>query len=83
MGCDNLWHWNCPVTSSFVRSLYVTIRHLANIPPNRALSRSGKKILHVDKNPYYGGPEAALSLQEAEDWASEVNKGGIYLPVNI
>lgn len=79
MGCDNLWYWHCPVTSSFVRSLPVTVRHLANITPNRALSRSGKKILHVDKNPYYGGPEAALSLQEAEDWALEVNKGVICL----
>ncbi|RDW72641.1 putative Rab geranylgeranyl transferase escort protein [Aspergillus mulundensis] len=37
-----------------------------------ALSRSGKKVIHVDKNPYYGGPEAALSLQEAEEWASEL-----------
>ncbi|KAL4973333.1 GDP dissociation inhibitor [Aspergillus desertorum] len=45
-----------------------------------ALSRSGKKVLHVDKNPYYGGPEAALSLQEAEQWASEVNKESAYLP---
>lgn len=45
-----------------------------------ALSRSGKKILHVDKNPYYGGPEAALSLQEAEDWALEVNKDTTHLP---
>ncbi|KAL4805808.1 hypothetical protein BDV18DRAFT_13358 [Aspergillus unguis] len=45
-----------------------------------ALSRSGKKVLHVDKNPYYGGPEAALSLQEAEEWASEVNKETAHLP---
>lgn len=50
---------------------------------NRALSRSGKKVLHVDKNPYYGGSEAALSLDEAEGWAQGVNKGGnISLPVN-
>ncbi|KAL6231820.1 hypothetical protein BDW75DRAFT_219145 [Aspergillus navahoensis] len=45
-----------------------------------ALSRSGKNVLHVDKNPYYGGPEAALSLQEAEEWASEVNKESAHLP---
>ncbi|KAL4997056.1 GDP dissociation inhibitor [Aspergillus recurvatus] len=45
-----------------------------------ALSRSGKKVLHVDKNPYYGGPEAALSLQEAEEWASEVNKESAHFP---
>ncbi|KAE8415900.1 GDP dissociation inhibitor-domain-containing protein [Aspergillus pseudocaelatus] len=38
-----------------------------------ALSRSGKKVLHVDRNSYYGGSEAAFSLQEAQEWASKVN----------
>ncbi|KAI5303841.1 Rab proteins geranylgeranyltransferase component A [Ascosphaera pollenicola] len=38
-----------------------------------ALSRSGKKILHVDQNDYYGGPEAAFSLNEAEAWVKKVN----------
>ncbi|KAF2839876.1 rab geranylgeranyl transferase escort protein, partial [Patellaria atrata CBS 101060] len=37
-----------------------------------ALSRSGKKVLHIDKNDYYGGPEAAFSLQEAQEWESKV-----------
>ncbi|KAF5010656.1 hypothetical protein FDECE_3196 [Fusarium decemcellulare] len=37
----------------------------------RALSRSGKNILHVDPNDYYGGCEAALSLQEADEWAEK------------
>jgi len=32
------------------------------------LSRSDKKILHVDQNEYYGGPEAAFSLQEVAEW---------------
>ena len=32
-------------------------------------------MLHVDRNKYYGGSEAAVSLQEAESWVSEVNKG--------
>ncbi|KAL2876096.1 Rab proteins geranylgeranyltransferase component A [Colletotrichum sp. CLE4] len=35
-----------------------------------ALSRSGKQILHLDLNEYYGGPEAAFSLQEVEEWAA-------------
>ncbi|OLN96492.1 Rab proteins geranylgeranyltransferase component A [Colletotrichum chlorophyti] len=35
-----------------------------------ALSRSGKQILHLDPNEYYGGPEAAFSLQEIEEWAA-------------
>ncbi|KKA18740.1 Rab geranylgeranyl transferase escort protein, partial [Rasamsonia emersonii CBS 393.64] len=39
-----------------------------------ALSRSGKKVLHVDKNPYYGGPEAGFSLQEAEEWVDRLKK---------
>lgn len=33
------------------------------------MSRSGKKVLHVDRNDYYGSDEAALSLSEAEEWA--------------
>ncbi|PWY90534.1 rab geranylgeranyl transferase escort protein [Aspergillus sclerotioniger CBS 115572] len=45
-----------------------------------ALSRSGKNVLHVDRNPYYGGPEAAFSLQEAEEWAAKVNEGTGELP---
>ncbi|KAF2745800.1 hypothetical protein M011DRAFT_405435 [Sporormia fimetaria CBS 119925] len=40
-----------------------------------ALSRSGKKILHIDENKYYGGAEAALALQEAEEWAQHVDTG--------
>lgn len=31
--------------------------------------------MHLDRNDYYGGAEAALSLQEAEVWAKGVNKG--------
>ncbi|MCJ1319549.1 Rab proteins geranylgeranyltransferase component A [Xylographa vitiligo] len=40
----------------------------------RALSRSGKKVLHVDRNNYYGGTDAALSLQDAEGWVRIVNE---------
>lgn len=36
------------------------------------MSRSDKKILHVDKNEYYGGPEAAFSLQEVDEWIAKV-----------
>ncbi|KAJ5742782.1 uncharacterized protein N7511_011183 [Penicillium nucicola] len=38
-----------------------------------ALSRSGKKVLHLDSNHYYGGSEAAFSLDEAQEWAAGVN----------
>ncbi|KAF2447233.1 FAD/NAD(P)-binding domain-containing protein, partial [Karstenula rhodostoma CBS 690.94] len=40
-----------------------------------ALSRSGKKILHVDENPYYSGSAAAFSIPEAEEWVAKVNQG--------
>jgi Rab proteins geranylgeranyltransferase component A len=33
------------------------------------LSRSNKRILHIDPNEYYGQNEAALSLQDAESFA--------------
>ncbi|KAL8724825.1 MAG: hypothetical protein Q9166_007727 [cf. Caloplaca sp. 2 TL-2023] len=38
-----------------------------------ALSRSGKRVLHIDQNDYYGGAEAALSLQEVETWVGQIN----------
>ncbi|KAK4192509.1 putative rab proteins geranylgeranyltransferase component A [Podospora australis] len=40
-----------------------------------ALSRSDKKILHIDPHSFYGGGEAAFSLQEAESWVGEVAAG--------
>ncbi|KAK3363364.1 GDP dissociation inhibitor [Lasiosphaeria hispida] len=40
-----------------------------------SLSRSSKSILHIDPNNYYGGADAAFSLQEAESWASSIAAG--------
>ena len=34
-------------------------------------------MLHVDKNEYYGGTEAVLSLQEIDTWVEKVNDGTI------
>ncbi|KAF2873154.1 rab geranylgeranyl transferase escort protein-like protein [Massariosphaeria phaeospora] len=48
-----------------------------------ALSRSGKKILHIDQNEYYGGAEAAFSLQEAEEWAGHLNKDQPFSNISI
>ncbi|PMD33214.1 hypothetical protein L207DRAFT_407177, partial [Hyaloscypha variabilis F] len=45
-----------------------------------ALSRSNKKILHVDENDYYGGTEAAFSLQEVDEWVEKVQKDNISKP---
>ncbi|KAM0276028.1 hypothetical protein ACHAQH_007153 [Verticillium albo-atrum] len=39
-----------------------------------ALSRSGKQILHLDPNEYYGGNEAALTLQDAEAWVEQLQQ---------
>lgn len=38
------------------------------------MSRSDKKILHVDENDYYGGAEAAFSLSEAEEWTRRMSQ---------
>ncbi|KAF2753294.1 rab proteins geranylgeranyltransferase component A [Pseudovirgaria hyperparasitica] len=38
-----------------------------------SLSRSDKRVLHIDQNEFYGGPEAAFSLQEAETWVRQLN----------
>ncbi|KAK3367075.1 GDP dissociation inhibitor [Lasiosphaeria ovina] len=57
-----------------------------------ALSRSGKNILHIDPNEYYGGPEAAFSLQEAESWVASLSdpnsqnnasNGGVFRAASI
>lgn len=36
-----------------------------------ALSRAGRKVLHVDRNDYYGGSEAALNLADVDKWAAQ------------
>lgn len=41
-----------------------------------ALSRSNKKILHIDINSYYGDTDAALSLDELSDWVNKY-KGNV------
>lgn len=32
-------------------------------------------MLHIDKNGYYGGPDAAFSLQETEEWVDRTSQG--------
>ncbi|GLB33328.1 putative FAD NAD-P-binding domain-containing protein [Lyophyllum shimeji] len=34
-----------------------------------ALAKAGFKVAHLDENPYYGGAEASLSLDELAQWA--------------
>jgi RAB protein geranylgeranyltransferase component A len=36
-------------------------------------------VLHVDSNEYYGGAEAAFSLQEVEEWVTKVGAGKLSL----
>ncbi|TAQ85966.1 hypothetical protein B7494_g5714 [Chlorociboria aeruginascens] len=45
-----------------------------------ALSRSDKKILHIDQNEYYGDSEAAFSLQEVAAWVEKVGGGSPTIP---
>ncbi|KAI0487258.1 GDP dissociation inhibitor-domain-containing protein [Xylaria cf. heliscus] len=42
-----------------------------------ALSRSDKRIIHLDANDFYGEHEAALSLQEADAWAEAHSSGSV------
>jgi RAB protein geranylgeranyltransferase component A len=42
---------------------------------DRSLSRSGKKVLHVDRHDYYGGDDAGLSLQDVDKWVQDLDKG--------
>ncbi|KAI1328156.1 GDP dissociation inhibitor-domain-containing protein [Xylariaceae sp. FL0255] len=45
-----------------------------------ALSRSDKRILHIDANDFYGEHEAALSLQDADAWVDQVNNTNGIVP---
>ncbi|KAF8897134.1 GDP dissociation inhibitor-domain-containing protein [Infundibulicybe gibba] len=40
-----------------------------------ALSKAGLKVAHIDENPYYGGDEASLSLDELVLWADTRTSG--------
>ncbi|KAG6845840.1 hypothetical protein H0H87_002528 [Tephrocybe sp. NHM501043] len=37
-----------------------------------ALSKSGFKVAHIDENPYYGGNEASISLDELAQWVDSM-----------
>lgn len=41
-----------------------------------ALSRSDKRVLHLDPNDYYGDLEAALNLEDADAWVARQSGGG-------
>ena len=36
-----------------------------------ALARAGDRVLHVDRNAYYGGSGAGFSLEKLQAWAAE------------
>ncbi len=44
---------------------------MSNVTLNHpsALSKAGVKVAHLDNNPYYGGDEASLTLDELAQWA--------------
>ncbi|KAJ2455911.1 hypothetical protein EV183_000527 [Coemansia sp. RSA 2336] len=36
-----------------------------------SIAEAGKSVLHIDKNPYYGGSNASFSLSQLLEWATE------------
>jgi hypothetical protein len=70
--------WPCMSSGHQITSQNLTYAAI----PSRALSRSGKKILHVDRNGYYGGAEAALSLAETEGWLQDTEKSEFILSLS-
>lgn len=48
----------------------------------RSLANSGKTVLHIDPNEYYGGSQASLTLDELSSWASERSSSSIGGPSN-
>ncbi|KAK9465102.1 GDP dissociation inhibitor-domain-containing protein [Lipomyces arxii] len=40
-----------------------------------ALTWQGSNVLHIDRNPYYGGSWAALNLDELKTWTDGINTG--------
>lgn len=51
---------------------------LTNSIAAAALSRIGKSVLHVDKNPYYGDQWASFTLQQLLDWIKGNDNLGAY-----
>ena len=43
-----------------------------------AASWAGKKVLHIDKNTFYGSHWAALSLNEIDVWAQDNTGAGTF-----
>ncbi|RMZ83665.1 hypothetical protein DV738_g1070, partial [Chaetothyriales sp. CBS 135597] len=80
---DNQFNINSAVEKSDIQEYYganmmpMKLRMVAeNVYGGGALSRSDKKVLHVDHNGYYGGEDTGFSLQDAEEWTAAVKAGG-------
>jgi RAB protein geranylgeranyltransferase component A len=46
----------------------------AKTDTHRALAKSGKSVLHLDPNDYYGGQQASLTLDERQTWSQSHSK---------
>jgi len=78
MGCCHSWNQHPTITPCIVSSsppLHVRLKLTDKASLDRSLSRSGKKVLHVDRHSYYGGDDAGLSLQDVESWVQELDEG--------
>jgi Rab proteins geranylgeranyltransferase component A len=46
-----------------------------------ALAKAGFKVAHIDENPYYGGQEASLSLDEFIQWADTSSNSSMFTSI--
>lgn len=78
VGCGDWGNWTAAVPPCLVSLIFCEVPRVISDWPSclwRALSRSNKKLLHVDQNEYYGGSEAAFSLQEVDEWVEQSKEG--------
>ena len=77
MGCNYRRDRIGSISSGIVSQIHRSSNAFVDVSSPRSLSRSGKNILHLDQNTYYGGSEAAFSLDEAHSWMNSVNQRGL------
>ncbi len=62
-------HWCLPIYCCCVGDSFL-LHHLAD-QARSALSKAGFQVIHIDRNHYYGGDEASLTVDELVQWAQE------------
>lgn len=78
--CEVVWAYSCGFSSlSLEISNFVSI--MLSISPSQEcilsglMSQNGKKVLHIDKNSYYGGESASIStLEQVCSYRQHINR---------